>query len=409
MPLFGVIVGTSHHNLDLLSPIRPELKNFLVNTYGNRTGEGNDHGLSGKLILTVLFVMLQDITHEGINGFRRSKNLFQMRHLVHALFNLLRGGSFICQGLILCINGLNGLLIKLQIHDTGLIEHGACGAIFDGLRHIVDIDIVTEDFSSILIFLGYRCPSESYERGVRKGVVDDTGHAHADLAFRVDLLLESVLSAMRFICHYNDIPTFRKRFVGFLELLHRSKDDAIGFTPKQQFLEIVTARRLDWFLAKEVLTLGELSIELVIEIITVCNNNDGGLIQNGLNQMGIENHRERFSAALRVPENTNLSIGVGGTDGAVNSLLDCKVLMVASKDLGRTSFINTEASEVLDEIEETVTLEHSNEEGIVIHEIFCFLKSVPCFPFHETVFLASNGTSLRESHVAHHAEDVVNE
>ena len=177
--------------------------------------------------------MLQDITHEGINGFRRSKNLFQMRHLVHALFNLLRGGSFICQGLILCINGLNGLLIKLQIHDTGLIEHGACGAIFDGLRHIVDIDIVTENFSSILVFLRYRRSSKSDEGSVRKGVVDDTGHTHTNLAFCIDLLLKAVLSTVSFICHYHDIPSFRKRLVGLLELLHRGKYDSIGFTPQK--------------------------------------------------------------------------------------------------------------------------------------------------------------------------------
>ena len=76
MPFFRIIVGACHHNLDLLRPIGSELQNPLVNAYRNRTGEGNDHSLSGEFILAVLFVMFQDITYEGINGLRSSKNLF---------------------------------------------------------------------------------------------------------------------------------------------------------------------------------------------------------------------------------------------------------------------------------------------------------------------------------------------
>ena len=150
-----------------------------------------------------------------------------------------------------------------------------------------------------------------------------------------------------------------------------------------------------------------MSVKLVIEIITVSNNNDSGLIQNSLNQMGIENHRERFSAALCVPEYTDFTIRVGSADCPLNCFFDSEVLMVASKNLGRARLIHAEASEVLDEIEEPVALEHSDEESVIIHEILGFLKPVPSLPFHETVFLAGDGTSLGESHVAHHTEDVV--
>ena len=166
---------------------------------------------------------------------------------------------------------------------------------------------------------------------------------------------------------------------------------------------------LHGLLAQEVLALGELRIELVIEVIAVCNDNDGRFIEDGLNQMSIEHHRQGFSTSLCMPEYTNLAIGVGGPDSAIDSFFYGKVLMISGQNLSGACLIHAKAGEVLNEIEETVALEHSHEECVVVHEILCLLKAILRFPFHEAVFLAGNGTGLGERHVTHYAEYVVDE
>ena len=155
------------------------------------------------------------------------------------------------------------------------------------------------------------------------------------------------------------------------------------------------------------LTLRELGVQLVIKIIAIGEDNNGGLIKDGLDQVGIEHHRERLSAALCVPEDANLTVAVGGLDGAVNSLLDGKILVVASENLCGTRFVHAKAGKVLDEIQEPVTLEHPHEEGVVVDEVLGLLHAILSLPSHETVFLAGNGASLGERHVTHYAEDIV--
>ena len=110
-----------------------------------------------------------------------------------------------------------------------------------------------------------------------------------------------------------------------------------------------------------------------------------------------------------MPEDANLTVTVGGLDGAVNSLLDGEILVVASKNLCGSRLVHAKASKVLDEIQEAVTLEHPDEESVVVDEVLGLLHAILGLPFHEAVFLAGNGSSLRKRHVTHHAKDVVYE
>ena len=87
---------------------------------------------------------------------------------------------------------------------------------------------------------------------------------------------------------------------------------------------MLSAGSLDGFLTEESLALGELGVKLVIQVVAVSDDHDGGLVQDSLNQMGVEHHRERLAAALGVPEDANLTVAVGSLDGAVHSLLAAK-------------------------------------------------------------------------------------
>ena len=69
------------------------------------------------------------------------------------------------------------------------------------------------------------------------------------------------------------------------------------------------------FLSQKILTLCKLPIQLVIQIVTVCDNHNGRTVQRILQTMRIEHHRQRLSAALGMPEYTALTIGFRSTLG----------------------------------------------------------------------------------------------
>ena len=73
---------------------------------------------------------------------------------------------------------------------------------------------------------------------------------------------------------------------------------------------MITACDMYRFLTQKRFALGKLPIELVVKIIPVCQNYDGGTVQGRLEQMGIEHHREGLSTALGMPKHPALSIDV---------------------------------------------------------------------------------------------------
>ena len=151
MPFFRVVVGAGHHNFDLFSPVGTEFKNPVVDANSNRSGEGNDHSLAGELILAVLLIVLEDIADQRVNGLRSAEDLFQMRHLMHTLLDLLWSSPFVSKDLIFSIYGPDCSLVELQIYYAGFVEHRASGAILYGLGHVIDVDIVTEDFLRVTV------------------------------------------------------------------------------------------------------------------------------------------------------------------------------------------------------------------------------------------------------------------
>ena len=76
-----------------------------------------------------------------------------MRHFVHAFLNLLRCSALIGKLFVFSINLLDGFIVQLEIDNSGFIEDRTSCAIFDGLRHVIDIYVVSKDFLSIAIFL----------------------------------------------------------------------------------------------------------------------------------------------------------------------------------------------------------------------------------------------------------------
>ena len=81
---------------------------------------------------------------------------------------------------------------------------------------------------------------------------------------------------MRFISHHDNVPTLRKSFVAFFKLLHGREDYAVCLSVCKQLFQIFTAFGVLRRLTEKVFAAGELSVKLVIQIVTVGNDDDSG-------------------------------------------------------------------------------------------------------------------------------------
>ena len=179
---------------------------------------------------------------------------------------------------------MEGVLVEFQVNHTTLVVDGSGRAVFNCLCHIIDVDVITEDLSCTAVFCGDRCSGESNVGRIRKRVSYNAGSA--DNGFRLDfavvllldhnLLIETILPTMRFISHHDNVPTLRKSFVAFFKLLHGREDYAVCLSVCKQFFQILAALSVLRRLPEEVLAAGELSVKLVVQIVTVGNDNDSG-------------------------------------------------------------------------------------------------------------------------------------
>ena len=99
-------------------------------------------------------------------------------------------------------------LIELQLNNTAFVIDRSCSAVLYGLCHVINIDIVTENFTGISIFCSYRCSGKSNICSVWKAVTYDTCRSDLYLAgLGINFFLQSILATMRLISHNDDITT----------------------------------------------------------------------------------------------------------------------------------------------------------------------------------------------------------
>lgn len=98
--------------------------------------------------------------------------------------------------------------------------------------------------------------------------------------------------------------------------------------------EVGAAFGLDGGLAKEVFAVGELAVELFVEVVSVGDDQDGGIFEGGLEEFCVEDHGEGFAAALGVPEDAAFSVGVCCGFCGFDGFSDGEVLVVGGEDFG---------------------------------------------------------------------------
>ena len=123
--------------------------------------------------------------------------------------------------------------------------------------------------------------------------------------------------------------------------------------------------------------------------------------------MGIEYHRQRFSAALRMPEHTTLAVCFGGNFGLFDGFSYSEILVVPSQNFNRLLPITGKQDEIFQNIQQPCFLEHPLIEGIKLRIRSVFIITVFCFPFHKTVKPGSNRTCFVGGQVADHTDGVI--
>ena len=199
---------------------------------------------------------------------------------------------------------------------------------------------------------------------------------------------------MRLIRHNHNISTFGKAIEGLLELLHCSKDDTVRFSAIQQFLQMCAALSMNRLLPQEILTLCKLPIQLVIQIITVCDDHNGRTVQCILQTMCIEYHRQGFSTALRMPEHAALTIRFRSASGRCYRLIDRKILMVSCQNLKLLCTLIRKANEVLYDIQKACLFKNALKEGIKLSVLGILVAAVLGLPLHEAIFTGCDRAGL---------------
>ena len=318
--------------------------------------------------------------------------------------------------LIFVVDQMQGAFVQFQMNDAAFVIDRLCCLIFYGLGHIIDVNIVAEDFTGASILRRDRRTGKANIGRIGQSIPDHTsGPNHCfcfDLAvlflFHNDLFAESVLPAMRFVGHDDDITPLGKRFTALLKLLHGGKNDAVCLSVGQQLLQVGAAFGVLRRLPQKVFTAGELPVKLVIQGIAVCDDDNSRAFHGLLQVVGVKDHRQRLSAALRMPEDPALSVCFGCVQGGRYRFLHGKILVVSCQDLKCVLPVHVKADEVLENIQKAFLLKDPLEEGIKRCVLRVFIAPVGCLPGHETVLTRRDGTSLRSAHVAHHADGIVN-
>ena len=161
------------------------------------------------------------------------------------------------------------------------------------------------------------------------------------------------------------------------------------------------------FLTQKILTLCELTIELIIQIVTVCDYHYSWAIQRFLQKVRIKDHRQRFSAALCMPEYATLTVGNCSVLCRFDSLSDCEILVIASQNLKLLQSLIREADKIFDDVQQTLFFKHSLKECIKLSILRIFITAVFGFPFHEAIFTGSDGSGLAGQMIADDADAVI--
>ena len=171
---------------------------------------------------------------------------------------------------------------------------------------------------------------------------------------------------------------------------------------------MATAFGLLGYLAQKVLAARELAIQLIVQIVAVSDDHNGGAFQRLLQIMGIEHHGQGLAAALGMPEHAALTVGDGGIFGGFHGLFHREILVIPRQNFEGVGPVHIEADKVLEDVQKTLFLKDTLKKGVELGGLGVLVAAILGFPLHEAVLAGGDGTSFGGGQVTHNTNLVVN-
>ena len=304
--------------------------------------------------------------------------------------------------LLVCpVELLESVGIEVQGHNAALVVDRHRRLVLHRLGHVVDVDVAAEHLLRVPPVERDRCAGEADVGGVREGVAHLLGRPDGNGAVILDGLGEAVLAAMGLVDHHHDVAAVAERLVAFRELLHGGEDDSVCLPALQEPPQVLAGGCLHRCLAQEGRAPGELTEQLVVEVVPVGDDHDRGAVDALLEHVGEEDHRERLTRALRVPEDADSSVARYRFHGALRGLVHPEVLVVRGENLNDLLVGVVEADEVAKDVAEAVLAEHAVD-GRLPARVVLRVVAIEALPLAEAILRGGNGAYLGRGHVRHH-------
>ena len=191
--------------MHLFLPIRTHLQYPSVNLHSSFFVVSHNHRLTCQFILAVLLVVLHDILTKTVYRIRMTQYLLQSAILLTGFVYLLFGSTLICQAVKFFVQFPQGLFIQVQLDDTTLIIHFLRSSVCHCLRHVIDVDIVSEHLLRIAVALGDGCTRKPDKRGIGQCFTHQQRKAFFHLlGLRVPMLV-AILRTVSLIGYHDDV------------------------------------------------------------------------------------------------------------------------------------------------------------------------------------------------------------
>ena len=421
----GFVAGRSgHHDLDgaflgvWVVPVRAQLDDLVVQVHADVTAHGHDHGFA-RLGGASLFKVRDQVSgHAGDTGFG-TDNLFQGGPAAFEL-GLLAFFFVLGQLIHFVVNAGQVFVFQPQLGQARLVVDGHRGAIFLGLLHVVDVDVLAKHSTGVMVGAADRGASEAHEGGIRQGITQMLGVARlvfllAGLTFEGGL--EAVLGAVGLVRDHNDVAALGQHREGVFiltrhELLDRGEDDAARGAVAQLGAQVWTGQCLGGLLPQQVLGQAEHPKQLPIQVVAVGDNHDGGVLHRGFlhHTGGKAGHGDALAAALGVPHHTALA---GGTrSGCGHHFFDGGAhgveLVVACNLLDELTVV-LEQDKVTDVVQQVLWGQHTTHQGLQFLKLPQWVEvySINRAPSHKALGVGRQRTHQRVGAVRDHQHLVV--
>ena len=171
--------------------------------------------------------MVENVGDKCVNGSVISEDSFHSAQFMLTLFdNTLI--SLCSHQVVFLIDRSQSIFIELEFYDTAFIINRACRAVLYRLRHIININVITEYLAGTFVFGRYRCTCKAYVCCIWQIISDDTGGSVFQFtSFGFNAFGKTILSTVSFVSHNDNISALGECFISFLKFLHSGENYAI--------------------------------------------------------------------------------------------------------------------------------------------------------------------------------------